>query len=164
MDILCETFGYYLKHKKSNQKFMLQMQILHNFILFFSFNYFSSQLQNYGWRYCIHWTNYDVMKLEYDNGPSFSLYPHVEMGHLLQNWNSNNSSPCNSHIIFATNYIYVTILALGSQPRQKHGKVWAESVREWIHTLSSELPLWELESLWNLKSSKRYFKGQNSLY
>jgi hypothetical protein len=33
MDILCATFGYYLKHKKSNHDFMLQMQVLHNFIL-----------------------------------------------------------------------------------------------------------------------------------
>jgi len=35
MDILCPTFGYCLKHKKSNQNFMLQMQVLHNFILLF---------------------------------------------------------------------------------------------------------------------------------
>jgi hypothetical protein len=35
MDILCTTFGYGLKHKKFNQDFMLQMQILHNFIPFF---------------------------------------------------------------------------------------------------------------------------------
>jgi hypothetical protein len=34
MDILCTTFGYFLKHKKSNQDFMVQMQALHSFILF----------------------------------------------------------------------------------------------------------------------------------
>jgi len=33
MDILCATFGYLLKHKKSSQDFMLQMQILHILIL-----------------------------------------------------------------------------------------------------------------------------------
>jgi hypothetical protein len=35
MDILCAIFRYFLKHKKSNQDFMLQMQTLHSFILFF---------------------------------------------------------------------------------------------------------------------------------
>jgi hypothetical protein len=35
MDILCATFKYFLKHKKSNQNIMLQMQILHSFILLF---------------------------------------------------------------------------------------------------------------------------------
>jgi hypothetical protein len=33
MDILSATFGYFFKHKKSSQNFMLQMQILHNFII-----------------------------------------------------------------------------------------------------------------------------------
>jgi hypothetical protein len=35
MDILCTTFGYYLKYKKSNQDFMFQMQVLHSFIRLF---------------------------------------------------------------------------------------------------------------------------------
>jgi hypothetical protein len=35
MDILCATFGYCLKHKKSNYDLMFQMQILHSFILIF---------------------------------------------------------------------------------------------------------------------------------
>jgi hypothetical protein len=35
IDILCATFGYYVKHKKFNQDFMFQMQTLHNFIPFF---------------------------------------------------------------------------------------------------------------------------------
>jgi len=35
MDILCTTFGYCLKHKKSNHDFMLQMQVLHSFIILF---------------------------------------------------------------------------------------------------------------------------------
>jgi hypothetical protein len=38
-----------------------------------------------------------------------------------------------------------------------------ESVRDWIPTLPSELPLWELESQWSLESSKGNFRGQNSL-
>jgi hypothetical protein len=33
INILCATFRYFLKHKKSNQDFMLQMKILHSFIL-----------------------------------------------------------------------------------------------------------------------------------
>jgi hypothetical protein len=37
MDILCPTFGYCSKRKKSSHDFMLQMQILHNFIVFFIF-------------------------------------------------------------------------------------------------------------------------------
>jgi hypothetical protein len=37
------------------------------------------------------------------------------------------------------------------------------NVREWTHTLPNGLPLWELESLWSPKSSKKYFRGQNSL-
>jgi hypothetical protein len=40
--------------------------------------------------------------------------------------------------------------------------VW-ESVREWTLALPSELPLWELESQWTPKSSKRDCKGQNPL-
>ncbi len=35
MDMLCATFGYCLKHKRSSQDFMLQMKMLHSFILFF---------------------------------------------------------------------------------------------------------------------------------
>jgi len=35
------------------------------------------------------------------------------------------------------------------------------SVREWTSTLSSELPLWELESRWTPKFSKNNYKGQN---
>jgi len=35
MDILCTTFGYYLKYKKSTQDFMFQTQVLHSFILLF---------------------------------------------------------------------------------------------------------------------------------
>ncbi len=35
MDILCATFGYCLKHKKSNYDLMFQMQVLHSFILLF---------------------------------------------------------------------------------------------------------------------------------
>jgi len=38
-----------------------------------------------------------------------------------------------------------------------------ESGREWTFTLPNELPLWELESQWTLKSSKGDFRGQNSL-
>jgi hypothetical protein len=38
-----------------------------------------------------------------------------------------------------------------------------ESAKEWTPTLPSELPLWELESQWILKSSKGDGKGQNSL-
>jgi hypothetical protein len=38
-----------------------------------------------------------------------------------------------------------------------------ESVREWAHTLPSELPLWELKSLWNLEFLENNLKGQNSL-
>jgi hypothetical protein len=37
MDILFVTFGYCLKHKKSSKDFMLQMQVLHTFILPFLF-------------------------------------------------------------------------------------------------------------------------------
>jgi hypothetical protein len=32
---MCATFGYSLEHKKFNQDFMVQMQILHSFILLF---------------------------------------------------------------------------------------------------------------------------------
>jgi hypothetical protein len=38
-----------------------------------------------------------------------------------------------------------------------------ENVRECTHTLSNELPLWELECLWRLEFSKRYFRGKKSL-
>jgi len=65
-------------------------------------------------------------------------------------------------------------LALGSWPRQGHAKVqtesamWKshtllgtwESVREWTHTLPSELPFWKLESIEFLKNGLR---GRNSL-
>jgi hypothetical protein len=34
-------------------------------------------------------------------------------------------------------------------------------VRKWTHTLPNVL--WELESLWSSESSKKYFKGQNSV-
>jgi hypothetical protein len=37
MHILCPTFGYYVKHEKSNQHYMPQMQVLHNFIFTFLF-------------------------------------------------------------------------------------------------------------------------------
>jgi hypothetical protein len=72
----------------------------------------------------------------------------------------------------------VATLALGSRPKQGLTKlrakcevreshimlprVW-ESVREWIPTLPSELPLWELESQWTLESSKSNCRGQNPL-
>ncbi len=36
-------------------------------------------------------------------------------------------------------------------------------MKEWTFTFSNELPLWELESRWTLKSSKRNCKGQNPL-
>jgi len=38
-----------------------------------------------------------------------------------------------------------------------------ESVKEWTLIPPSELPLWELESNWTLKSSERNYKGQNPL-
>jgi hypothetical protein len=36
-------------------------------------------------------------------------------------------------------------------------------VREWILTLPSELPLWELESRWTPKSLEKNYRGQNPL-
>jgi hypothetical protein len=72
----------------------------------------------------------------------------------------------------------VATLALGLRPRQGLTKMKAkrdtweshfmfpgvqESAREWIGTLPSELPLWELESWWNPKFLERNFKGQNQL-
>jgi hypothetical protein len=33
-----------------------------------------------------------------------------------------------------------------------------DSVREWAHTLPSELPLWEVKSLWNPKFLKSKFR------
>jgi len=72
----------------------------------------------------------------------------------------------------------VTTLTLGSRPRKGLVKVWAkseaqeshsmflgmcESVREWTSTLTIELPLWELESLWTPESSKSDYRGQNPL-
>jgi hypothetical protein len=38
-----------------------------------------------------------------------------------------------------------------------------ENVKEWTHTLPSGLPLWELESLWNIEFLERDLGGQNSL-
>jgi hypothetical protein len=82
----------------------------------------------------------------------------------------------NSSILFiqtwCINTNFVTILTLGSQPRQGLAKVRAKkeareshfillgmqkSVREWTLTLSRELPLWEF------KFSGSDCKGQNSL-
>jgi len=75
-------------------------------------------------------------------------------------------------------YMYVATLALGSWPRQGLVKVRAkreaqeshfmlsgmqESVMKWTLTLSSELPLWELESLWTSKFLESDYRGQNPL-
>jgi len=72
----------------------------------------------------------------------------------------------------------IATLTLGSRPRQGLARVWAkseawesyfmllgvwESVREWTSTLPNELPLWELESQWTLKSLEGDCKRQNSL-
>jgi hypothetical protein len=38
-----------------------------------------------------------------------------------------------------------------------------ENVREWAHTLSSELPFWELKFLWSPEFSKNNLKGKKSL-
>jgi hypothetical protein len=46
MHILCLTFGYYVKHKKSSQHFMPQMQILHYFILFYFKNISHHNVKN----------------------------------------------------------------------------------------------------------------------
>jgi hypothetical protein len=39
----------------------------------------------------------------------------------------------------------------------------SESVKEWTPALSSELPLWEMESWWTPKFSEGDYKGENSL-
>jgi len=72
----------------------------------------------------------------------------------------------------------VTILTLGSWPRQGLAKVWAkkeaqeshlmlpkvqENVRDQTFTLPSELPFWELKPQWTLKFLKNNFRGQNPL-
>jgi hypothetical protein len=72
----------------------------------------------------------------------------------------------------------VTTLILRTQPKQGFARVRAKreaweshlmlpgvkkSVREWTLTLPSELPLWELESLWIPKSLNNNYKGQNPL-
>jgi hypothetical protein len=46
---------------------------------------------------------------------------------------------------------------------QKGSSKVKESVREWTLTLPKELPLWELESWWIPKCSKRDYKGQNPM-
>jgi hypothetical protein len=45
---------------------------------------------------------------------------------------------------------------------RKCKKVWG-SMREWTLTLPRQLPLWEMESQWTLKTSESDFKGQNSM-
>ncbi len=90
MDILCATFGYCLKHKNSSHDFMFQMQVLHYFILFFLFlNIF-------------HHNGKTMVEGRWDlndNGPSFH-------NTFMLRWGTYyNPSPCNSHIIFGTNYI-----------------------------------------------------------
>jgi hypothetical protein len=66
--------------------------------------------------------------------------------------------------------LLVMTLALGLQPRQNMERCGLKmqpgshiftprSVRELIHTFPSGFSLSELESLWSLKFSKRYFKG-----
>jgi hypothetical protein len=64
----------------------------------------------------------------------------------------------------------VVTLTLGSQPKQGFTKVRAKRgarecgrVWEWTLTLPNELPFWELESQWTLKTSKSDCKGQNPL-
>ncbi len=72
--------------------------------------------------------------------------------------------------MFSLCYVVVT-LALGSQPRQGLGKLWAKrgslgmkaSVREWTLTLPRELPPWELESRWSPECSESDCKGQNPM-
>jgi hypothetical protein len=39
-----------------------------------------------------------------------------------------------------------------------------ECGKEWIHTLLSGLPFWELESLWNPEFSRKDFSSQNSSF
>jgi hypothetical protein len=65
----------------------------------------------------------------------------------------------------------VITLALGSRPRQGLVRAWAKReaqecgrVWEWTLTLPSELPFWELESRWTLKSLKRDCRGQNPFH
>jgi hypothetical protein len=41
-------------------------------------------------------------------------------------------------------------------------KVWG-SVREWTFTLPRQLPFWEMEFQWTLKTSESNFRGQNSI-
>jgi hypothetical protein len=84
------------------------------------------------------------------------------------------------HVYFQTQLWcnIVATLTLGSQPMQGLTRVQdkkeaqeahlillgvQESVREWTLTLPSELPLWELESLWSSEPSRSDCKGQNSL-
>ncbi len=72
----------------------------------------------------------------------------------------------------------VATLALGSQPKQRVGKLQAkrearescrmllgvqENVREQTLTLPRELPHWELESRWTPEFSKGNCRGQNSM-
>jgi hypothetical protein len=45
---------------------------------------------------------------------------------------------------------------------QECKKVWG-SMREWTFTLPRQLPLWEMESRWILKTSKSDFRSQNSM-
>jgi hypothetical protein len=62
----------------------------------------------------------------------------------------------------------VVTLALGSRPMQAFAKVRAKKADhecgrmwEWTLTLPNELPFWELESRWILKTSESDYKGQN---
>ncbi len=81
-------------------------------------------------------------------------------------------------IDFLEHILFVITLALGSRPKQGLAKVWAkneawkshfmlsemwENVKEWISTLPSELPLWELEFQWTPECSESNCKGQNPL-
>jgi len=69
-------------------------------------------------------------------------------------------------------YVNVTTLTLGSQPRQRHWKVQAKNATRESRSHSQECecegmnphipsgsPLWELESLWSPEFSKSDFKG-----
>jgi len=72
---------------------------------------------------------------------------------------------CNTFII------YVTILALGSQPKRGHGNVRAECVTWESHSYSCECERvrgnepthFQVESLWSPEFSKNNLKVQNSL-
>jgi hypothetical protein len=56
----------------------------------------------------------------------------------------------------------VTTLTLGLWPRQRLARAQAKRrMWEWKLTLSSELPIWELESPWTPKLSKSDCKSQN---